>query len=114
MVEAIPLYLHPLPSPILPALRELKASMGLPFLLKPTAAYAGAGSRILATEPPPFVCDHALVSGMDLKDALLWVLGIVETDPRATTMARQLSAIIGGEVREVNDERDELEVMVYG
>lgn len=103
MTETVPLYLHPFPSPILPALRELKGSMGLSFLLKPTAAYAGAGSRILATEPPPFICDHALVSGMDLKDALLWVLGTVEDDPRATTMARQLSAIMGGEVREVEN-----------
>ena len=105
MTETRILHLHPWPFPALDAVRSAKAALDLPFLVKPQPARPGA--RVLCSEIPGWACDYAIVRGNDPESfqwALLWVLGEVEYDARATTIPQWLSAQFGAEVRELAPE----------
>ena len=76
-------------------------------MVKPAVATPGFGRVLAISEAPDFICDHALVrdvNNMDaLKAALHWCI-TGEPDSRVTTMAKQMSRIMGGEVKEITDE----------
>ena len=63
---------------------------------------------MLCVEPPPFLCDYALIQSGSVKGftaALLWFFGIKE-DERVITIQQMLSRIMGGKVVQHLEERD--------
>lgn len=100
--------LYPFPSPLLPGLRAVKATMPDLPTVRPVAARGGAG-RVLAAEAPPFITDFALVGAGDAEGlhwALRWVLGDHD-DFRSHSWADWLTMQFGAEVREVQLTDDE-------
>lgn len=61
--------------------------------------------RVLAFETPPMICDYALVADTtteeNLAQALRWAIDPTKVDHRVTTVEKQLSRIMGTQVREV-------------
>jgi hypothetical protein len=88
-------------------IKEAKQQLNTDVMLKPVVA-TPASARVLAIgSSPDFICDHALVRDVEnvdaLKAALHWCI-TGEPDSRVTTMAKQISRIVGGEVKEIEDE----------
>lgn len=91
-------------------IRAAKASLGVPFKVKPVEAVLGSPGRVLAigAEPDWVDCDYALVSSTmspGLAKALNWVLGDFE-DNRAMNTLKRLRQILGSGVREIVDGAD--------
>lgn len=86
---------------------QAKKATGYPYQITPKEAKVG-DVKVICTEPPPFICDYALVKSESLEgftNALLWYLDLRE-DKRVITMDKMLSKIMGGEVKEIPDGRD--------
>lgn len=89
-------------------IREAKAMLELPYVVRPALAFPGTPHRVLAIgSRPPFLCDYALVGEATeparLADAIGWVLGERE-DENATTVLDMLLWIFGPGVREISFE----------
>jgi hypothetical protein len=81
-----------------------KQATGYPHKVTPKQAEPG-DDKVICTEPPPFLCDYALVKSGSVEgftNALLWYFGLRE-DNRIVTMDKMLSRIMGAEVKEVAD-----------
>jgi hypothetical protein len=103
-LKPLPIYPQKPQGPILEALKQAKANLHLNYLISPEKAAPGSPGRVLAIgEKPNFLCEYAYVANPtveSLQAALSWVLGITE-DARGVTIARMLSEIMGGEVKEI-------------
>lgn len=91
----------------LPLIKEAKQQLNIETTVRPVVA-THESRRVLALgASPDFICDHALVRDVNniesLKAALYWCI-TGEPDSRVTTMAKQMSRIMGGEVKEITDE----------
>lgn len=90
-------------------LRAAKESLDLPFKVVPRPAAPGGAERILCIgTAPDWAQDYALVPSTEspgLAAAVRWVL-TSEYDSRATTAAKWLSEVLGGEVKELEPETD--------
>jgi hypothetical protein len=89
-------------------IRIAKASLGLPYAVRPALAFPGTPHRVLAIgSRPPFLCDYALIGEHTEADriaqAVGWVLGERE-DENATTVLDMLLWIFGPGVREIPPE----------
>ena len=86
---------------------QAKQATGYPHKVTPKQAEPGCG-KVICTEPPPFLCDYALIKSGSVEGfthALLWYFGLRE-DSRIITMDKMLSKIMGGEVKEIPDGTD--------
>jgi hypothetical protein len=86
---------------------DAKKQTGVTTQVIPQEATPGCG-RVICVEPPPFLCDYALIQSGSVAGftaALLWFFGIKEDD-RVITVAQTLSQIMGGKVVEHLEERD--------
>lgn len=86
---------------------QAKQATGVTEQVLPREAKPG-DRRVVCVEPPPFLCDYALIksgSVAGFTQALLWFFGIKE-DERVVTVAQMLSRIMGGEVIEHFEERN--------
>ncbi len=92
---------------------QAKKATGVTDQVLPREAKPG-DMRVVCVEPPPFLCDYALIksgSVAGFTDALLWFFGI-KKDERVITVAQMLSRIMGGEVFEHLEERDYSERLI--
>lgn len=81
---------------------QAKKETGITEQLKPVAAQPGCGKAI-AVQPPPFLCEHALVRTPNVAvfvHALLWYVTDSTDDNRYTSMEKQLTQWVGGPVVE--------------
>lgn len=86
---------------------QAKQATGVTEQVMPQEAQPG-DMRVVCVEPPPFLCDYALIksgSVTGFTQALLWFFGVKE-DKRVVTVAQILSRIMGGEVIEHLEERN--------
>jgi hypothetical protein len=93
------------------AIRRAKAALNLDYRVQLSPAMPGCPTRVLALrEPPPFVCDAAIVTDptddQKVQNALHWVLEAPEGDDRGFMVLDYLQAILGPEVREVTHDWD--------
>lgn len=95
--------------------KAAKAELDVDFTIRPVAVYEATDlpnyleDRVLAVgSRPPFLCEYALVTERTSPEgyvrALRWVLGLAESDPKATTILDTLNSILGPGVREVPTE----------
>jgi hypothetical protein len=103
-LKPLPIYPSKPQGAILEALKQAKVNLDLSYLISPEKAVPGSPGRVLAIgEKPNFLCEYAYVANPtveSLQSALSWVLGLTE-DPRGVTVARMLSELWGGEVKEI-------------
>ena len=85
-------------------LKEAKAKLDVPFMIKPVKAVPGSPGRIISLRAhPDFICDHAYLPSpnpQSMFEALKWALG-TEDDPRAVTMVHMLEEVFGPGVTEL-------------
>jgi hypothetical protein len=89
-------------------LHRAKAEINPPYLLTVVEAFPGSPGRVIALrEPPPFLCDFALVGETDSYEgfrlALYWALHPEFDHPAASLVIDQLRAIFGPTVKEIHD-----------
>lgn len=103
-----PIYAGNLDSNDWDRIKRAKAASGVDFQVRPVVAVPGSPGRVLAIgSAPPFLCEFAGVDSTEspgFQAAVNWTLDQSIQDPRATTLAQQLSAIFGGTVRELEPE----------
>lgn len=104
-LRPLPIYPWPLNEVDYGAVRLAKARLGVEWKVLPRPAIAGSPGRILALrEPPPFLCDYALVNdpqnGNSMLAALEVALGLKD-DERMNTVLDTLKSIFGEGVREI-------------
>lgn len=99
-------------------IKAAKAASGVNFQVRPVVAVPGSPGRVLAIgRVPGFIAEYARVestSSPGFQAAVNWTLDASIQDPRATTLAQQLSAIFGAEVRELEPERIERKGPKFG
>lgn len=107
--DPLPLHLSPYErwGEYAPLIKGAKPLSGVTVTFKPTPATPGCGRLILLGDGlPPFACDYARVrlnmAPVIVAQILSWYAG--RKDPRASTMADWLSAVLGGEVTEAKEE----------
>jgi hypothetical protein len=86
---------------------DAKKQTGVTAQVVPQEAKPGC-DRVICVEPPPFLCDYALVKSGSVAGftaALLWLFNIKEDD-RIVTVQKMLSRLMGGEVFEHLEERN--------
>lgn len=85
-------------------LKQAKQQLQTSLLISPERAAPGSPGRVLAIgSKPNFICEYAYVANPtveSLTQALAWCLQLKE-DVRGVTIARMLSEIMGGEVKEI-------------
>ena len=110
MTELLPLAIWGGTHADLPALKQAKASLNLPYNLVPVQAVPGSPTRVLALHgTPPFVCDYWAMMPYEsdalresvLINALEWVLNPHIKDDRAFLLIDGLRGIFGSGVTEV-------------
>jgi hypothetical protein len=88
------------------AIRAAKASLDLPFLVKPVPAVHGSPGRVLAIgKKPDWLCDGAYISSTASKGlaaAIEYVL-TDKNDARGFSVLSMLQDILGPDVREITD-----------
>ena len=103
-VTPLPVWPQKPQEPILAMLKQAKAQLQTSILISPERAVPGSPGRVLAIgSKPNFLCDYAYVANPtveSLTQALAWCLHLKE-DVRGVTIARMLSEIMGGEVKEI-------------
>jgi len=83
-----------------------KQATGYTQKITPRPAQPG-DKKVICIETPPFICDYAIVKSGTVEGfthALLWLFGIRQ-DKRIITAAKMLSDLMGGQVKEITDER---------
>lgn len=106
MAEIRPLPIYPsVPTgDDLALLKEAKAKLDLPFMVKPVKAVPGSPGRIIAfREHPHFICDHAYIPNPNptsILEALKWATSDIE-DARAVTVVKMLQEVFGKGVKEI-------------
>ena len=86
---------------------QAKQATGITDQVLPQEAKPGS-MRVICVEPPPFLCDYALIKAGNVAgftEALLWFFEIKE-DKRVITVQKMLSKIMGGQVFEHLTERN--------
>lgn len=86
---------------------QAKQATGITDQVLPREAQPG-DMRVVCVEPPPFLCDYALIKSGNVAgftEALLWFFGIKE-DGRVVTVQQMLSRIMGGQVLEQLEDID--------
>lgn len=85
---------------------QAKQATGYTQKVTPRAARAG-DTKVICIETPPFICDYAIVKSGTVEGfthALLWLFGIRQ-DKRIITAAKMLTDLMGGQVKEITNER---------
>lgn len=106
MSDVIPLPVYPRKptGENLELIKIAKQSLSVNFKIQVCDAVPGSPGRVLAIgSKPNFLCEYAYVANPtveSLTQALAWCLHLKE-DVRGVTIARMLSEIMGGEVKEI-------------
>ena len=104
-VKPLPVYPRTPNEKDMQLLRDAKKALKSETLIIPTDAVPGSPGRILALrEPPPWLCDYALVKEPNVQSltaALDWIINNKE-DRRGVTIVRKLQEIFGPGVKEID------------